>query len=225
MQGPVIHQVAGDEVPCASGTWSQENPGAADRCQTPTVERKNDLTSARVAIPATCVLPFVLCGLLPHSRSKFLAEYGRRRFPSTKKEVLGSGREITAEKVLADAITIDGRKEWICKFCSETNVGTQWRVRRCFSNIPAGLQGPHKQAIFAKNKDGISGSSSSGGKEERKPRDQEEELEKLRAQVELLSSKEWRRAWRRRVSRREEEVVLKKTARWRLRKKRTTRKN
>ena len=35
-----------------------------------------------------------------------------------------------------------------------------------------------------------------------------------------VSSKEWSRAFRRRESRREEEVVLKKTARWRLRKKR-----
>ena len=31
--------------------------------------------------------------------------------------------QIWAERVLADGITIDGRKEWICKFCSETNVG------------------------------------------------------------------------------------------------------
>ena len=31
-----------------------------------------------VAIPATSALLFVLCDLLPHSRWKFLAEYGRR---------------------------------------------------------------------------------------------------------------------------------------------------
>ena len=94
--------------------------------------------------------------------------------------------QIRAEKVLADAITIDGRKEWICKFCSETNVWTRWRCRRCCSNIPAGSLGKHKQAIFAKNKGWHSGSSSSSGGEERKPRDQEEELKKLRALVELL---------------------------------------
>ena len=35
--------------------------------------------------------------------------------------------QIRAEKVLADAIAIDGRKEWICKLCSETKVWTRWR--------------------------------------------------------------------------------------------------
>ena len=39
-----------------------------------------------------------------------------------------------AEKVQAEAITIDGRKEWTCKFCSQTNVWTRW------------LQGKHKKA-------------------------------------------------------------------------------
>ena len=39
-----------------------------------------------------------------------------------------------------------------------------------------------------------------------------------------VSSKEWGRVQSRKESRREEKVVLKKTARWRLRKKRTTRK-
>ena len=54
-----------------------------------------------------------------------------------------------------------------------------------FSNIPASLQGKHKMAIFAKNNGWCSGSfSSSGG------RDQEEELKKLRAQVELLSKQQ-----------------------------------
>ena len=53
-------------------------------------------------------------------------------------------------KKLADAITIDGRKEWICKFCSEINVWTWWRCRRCDSHIPAGLQGKYRQAVSAK---------------------------------------------------------------------------
>ena len=38
--------------------------------------------------------------------------------------------QVRAERDLADAITVDGRKEWICKFCSETNVWTRWRCRR-----------------------------------------------------------------------------------------------
>ena len=37
--------------------------------------------------------------------------------------------------MLVDVIMIDGQKEWICKLCSETNVWTRWRYRRCFSNI------------------------------------------------------------------------------------------
>ena len=58
-----------------------------------------------------------------------------------------------AEKVLADAISMDGRKELICKFCSELNVSTRRRCRRCYTNIRAGLrestsrqwqQGPQK---------------------------------------------------------------------------------
>ena len=85
---------------------------------------------------------------------------------------------------------IDGRKELICKFCSETNMWTRWRCRRCFSHISAGLQGKHKKAIFAKNKGWYSGSSSSSGGEERKPSDQEEELKKLHAHVELLSKQQ-----------------------------------
>ena len=37
-----------------------------------------------------------------------------------------------AEKVLEEAMTIDGEKEWICKFCSESNVWMRWwRCRRC----------------------------------------------------------------------------------------------
>ena len=43
-----------------------------------------------------------------------------------------------SERALANAMSIDGRKEWRCKFCSESNL---WRCRGCYSNIPAGLQG------------------------------------------------------------------------------------
>ena len=121
-----------------------------------------------VAIPATFVLPF----------AAFTLESSGRVWAS-----MASPEQIRAEKVLADATTIAGREEWICKFCSETNVWTRWRCRLCYSNIPAGL---HKQAIFAKNKGWSSGSSSSSGGEEKKPRVQEEEIKKLRAQVELL---------------------------------------
>ena len=50
-----------------------------------------------------------------------------------------------AEKVQAGAIKIDKRKEWICKFCSQSNVWTRWRWRRCYKNIPAGLRGKHRR--------------------------------------------------------------------------------
>ena len=48
---------------------------------------------------------------------------------NTEEEVLGVGTG-QGEQVLADAITIYGRKQWTCKFCSETNVWTRWRCRR-----------------------------------------------------------------------------------------------
>ena len=32
---------------------------------------------------------------------------------------------------LAKAVTIDGRIEWYCRFCSETNVWTRSKCRRC----------------------------------------------------------------------------------------------
>ena len=41
------------------------------------------------------------------------------------------GWPLRAEKIFADAVAIDGRKEWICKFCSEISVWTRWRCRRC----------------------------------------------------------------------------------------------
>ena len=120
-----------------------------------------------ITIPATCVLPFVLCAAFTFTVSG--QEMGGGWIP-------GQAR---AEKVLADAITIDGRKEWICKFCSETNVWTRWRCRRCYSNIPAGLQGKHRQAVSAKNEGWSSGSSSSSGEEGKRPRDQDVEIKRV----------------------------------------------
>ena len=72
------------------------------------------------------------------------------------------------EKVLADAITNDGRQDWICKFCSESNVWTRWRCRRCYSNIPTELREKYTQAISAKTGEWLSGSSSSQRGEEKK---------------------------------------------------------
>ena len=89
------------------------------------------------------------------------------------------GRE-RAERVLAGAIALDGRKEWICKFCSESNVWTRWRCRRCYHNIPAGLRGKYRQAVAAKSGEGSTGSSTSSGEEDKK----DAEIKGLRAQIE-----------------------------------------
>ena len=94
----------------------------------------------------------------------------------------------TEEKVLG--VGTGRRKEWTCKFCSETSVWTRWRCRRCGDDISTGLQGKHKQAMYAKNKEWHPVSSSPSGREEWKSQEQEEELKKLRAQVELLSKQQ-----------------------------------
>ena len=54
---------------------------------------------------------------------------------------------------------IDVRKEWICKFCSETNVWTRWRCRRCHHNIPSGLEGKYRRAVSTNMGRSSSGSS------------------------------------------------------------------
>ena len=53
--------------------------------------------------------------------------------------------QLRAKKIHAGAVTIDGRKEWYCCFCPETNVWTRWRCRRCYTSIPSVLQGKHRQ--------------------------------------------------------------------------------
>ena len=54
---------------------------------------------------------------------------------------------------------------------------------------PSGLQGKHKQAMCAKNREWYSGSSSSNGREEWKSQEQEE-IKRLRAQIDLLSKQQ-----------------------------------
>ena len=62
---------------------------------------------------------------------------------------------------------IDGRKQWYCRFCSETNVWTRSKCRRCQTNTPSVLQGKHKQAVSKKGGRSWSESSSSGECEDR----------------------------------------------------------
>ena len=60
---------------------------------------------------------------------------------------------------------------------------------RCGNNTPSGLQGKHKQARCAKNRQWYSGSSSSSGGEVWKFQEQEE-IKRLRAPIELLSKQQ-----------------------------------
>ena len=114
--------------------------------------------------------------------------------------------QIRAEKVLADAITIDGRKEWICKFCSETNVWTHWLCRGNFSNILLFCRENTSRLSLRRTKDGI---------QDHLPRvvENRESLVIMKRRSRSCvhkwgcsaSSKECGRARRRRESRREEE--------------------
>ena len=112
-----------------------------------------------VAIPATV---FLLCVAVAIPATVFLLCWcGPRRSCScdvlqTQSTCSWFPAEERAERV-ADAITIEGRNEWICKFCSKANVWTRWCCRRCFSNIAAALQGRHKKAVFEKNRGWCSG--------------------------------------------------------------------
>ena len=105
-----------------------------------------------------------------------------------------------------------------CKVCSETNFRTGWRCRRCGNNIPMGLQGKYKHAMHAKNREWYSASSSSSGREEWKSQEQEE-IKRLRAQVELLSKHEGMEKSP------EEEVAWKKAVRWSRKRRQIVRKS
>ena len=95
-----------------------------------------------------------------------------------------------AERVLASAVSIDERKEWTCKFCSESNVWTRWRCRRCYHNIPAGSRGKYRQAFAARSGEWSTGSSASSGEEDRKSKSLDAEHEELRARIEALETNE-----------------------------------
>ena len=113
---------------------------------------------------------------------------GSDGFQTQRTGSLIRGRE-RAEKVLADAISIDGRKEWTCKFCLESNVWTRWRCRRCNTNIPAGLRGKYRKATAARTGEWSTGSSTSSGEEDTKSGHVEAENKELRARLEALEKK------------------------------------
>ena len=133
-----------------------------------------------VAIPATCVFPSFCVIVASFAFEVSGQEMGNDGFQAQRRKSWIPGKE-RADK------GVGGRhherwKEWICKFCSESNV-TRWR---CNSNIPAGLRGKYRQAISARTGEWSTGSSSSSGGEEKKSRVQEAEIKELRAQVEQL---------------------------------------
>ena len=99
--------------------------------------------------------------------SRLVFQDGQRWFSNSEDGFMDLGKE-RAERVLASAISIDGRKEWTCKFCSESNVSTRWRCRRRYHDIPAGLRGKYRQAIAASTGEWSTGSSTSSGEEDRK---------------------------------------------------------
>ena len=59
--------------------------------------------------------------------------------------------------------------------CSESNVWTRWRCKRCYHEIPAGSHGKYRQAIAARTGEWSTGSSTSSGEEERKSKSLEAE--------------------------------------------------
>ena len=147
-----------------------------------------------VAIPAT-VFPLCLCGLATKvTRSVFWLVMGCDGFQTQKKKSWVS-RQVRAERILADAITIYDRKEWTCKFCSESNVWTRWRCRRCYNNIPARLDGKYRQAVAAMSGEWPTGSSASSVEKDRRARSLEAENKELRARIDALK-KEGRSARR-----------------------------
>ena len=114
---------------------------------------------------------------------------GSDGFQTQKKKSWVSG-QVMAERVLAEGITIDGRKEWTCKFCPESNVWPRWRCRRCCTNIPEWLYGKQKKQAVAAKGEWSTGSSGWSGEEERKGRSLEAENKELKARFDAMGKNE-----------------------------------
>ena len=134
------------------------------------------------------VFPSCPCGLAALVSGKvFWLVMGSDGFQTQKNKSWVSG-QVRAERVLAEAITIDGRKEWTCKFCSESNVWRRWRCRRCYHNIRAVLCGKHRQAVAAKSGEWSPGSLVERRREKLKawkPR-----IKSFRARIDAMGKKE-----------------------------------
>ena len=66
------------------------------------------------------------------------------------------------EEILAKAVTIDDRKEWYCRFCSDANVWTRSKCRRCQTTISSVVQGKRTQVVSNRGGRSWSEWSSSG---------------------------------------------------------------
>ena len=84
-------------------------------------------------------------------RSSFVEISSSRReiaFKRRRERVFMAG-QVRKDELLARA-TVIGRKEWYCRFCSEANVWTRSKCRRCKTDIPSVFQGKHMQAVSSK---------------------------------------------------------------------------
>ena len=152
--------------------WCSRDPGD---CLSPVLVQSRSLRlsfscAGAVSIPATvCLLCWcsrdpgdflspVLVWSLPLLLSKvFRSGMVSDGFQTQRRSSWIPGKE-RAERVLAGAISIDGKKS-VCKFCWVSNVWTRWRCRRCCNDIPAGLRGKYRQAIAARTRGWSTGSS------------------------------------------------------------------
>ena len=125
-------------------------------------------------VPVLCCTPSrfwrLSCGGVVFTSSA-LNEFGWRWFPSSENGFLDPG-----QGVLANAISIDGRKEWTGKFCSE-------------SMLPGGAR-EDRQAVAAKSGEWSTGSSTSSGEEDGKAWSLEAEKKEFRARIDALEEKE-----------------------------------
>ena len=94
-----------------------------------------------------------------------------------------------AEGVLASAISIDERKEWTCKFCSESN-GRDGVAGAATMTSRQGCVGSTGRRLPQGQDNGWStGSSTSSGKEERRNKSLEAKKKELRARLETLEKR------------------------------------
>ena len=121
---------------------------------------------ASVGIPAT-VLPCAGVVFTTLVVGWFSAMVGA--MVSKRREgVRGSLGESERREFWRRAIAVDGRKEWIGKFCSESSVWTRWRCRRCYHNIPAGLRGKLQAGGRSKEWGRVNGLFDMSGEEDKK---------------------------------------------------------